>query len=68
MFLQHFLQDSLGLRAGGGHHRATVARDLLLFFSWDNLNFICGEANNFKAASCRGSDAGAVLSDAAGED
>src|ERR1700686_4045313 len=50
------------------HHRATVASDLLLFLGGDHLNLIWGQAETFQPLGRRGSNAVAVLSDAAGED
>jgi len=50
------------------HHRTTVAGDLLLFLGGDHLNLIWGQAETFQPLGRRGSNAVAVLSDAAGED
>src|ERR1700687_2280921 len=50
------------------HHRTTVAGDLLLFPGSDHLNLIWGKAETFQPLGCRGSNAVAVLSDAAGGD
>ena len=61
---------SLGIESCAivGHHRATVARDLLFFLCGDNLNLIGSQTKNLKPFCGRGSNAIAMLSDAAGED
>src|ERR1700733_3010078 len=51
-----------------GHHGATVARDLLFFLCGDNLNLIGSQTKNLKPFCGRGSNAIAMLSDAASED
>jgi len=61
---------SLGIESCAivGHHRATVARDLLFFLCGDNLDLIGSQTKNLKPFCGRGSNAIAMLSDAAGED
>lgn len=66
-----------GAHAGGGgkssglklhDHHATPAGDLLFFLCGDNPDLFCSEAENFEAVRSCGSNAIAVLSNAAGED
>lgn len=56
------------LLSGLPHHSPAVARDLLLFFCGDNLDFVCSEAEKFEAVCNRGTNVTAVFSDPTGED
>ena len=56
------------LLSGLPHHSPAVARDLLLFFCGDNLDFVCSEAEKFEAVCNRGTNVIAVFSDPTGED
>ena len=62
--------ENLSLRSllGLCHHPATVARNLSFFLGGDNLNFVFGDPKLFKAVCRRGSNAIAVLPDAACKD